>query len=61
MHFNASKTKAMLIFPTVQYDLYRPLRASGSDIQFVHTFNYLGVIIEESNIKYLYCQKYGSM
>ena len=47
MHLDASKTKAMLMFPTVQYNLYRPLCTAGREIQYVHNFNYLGVIIDD--------------
>ena len=47
MHLNAKKTKAMLIFPTVQYNLYRPLTTIDGEIQYVHTFNYLGAIIDD--------------
>ena len=47
MHLNASKTKAMLVFPTLQYNLYRPLIASTKEIQYVHNFNYLGVLFDD--------------
>ena len=47
MHLNASKTKAMIVSPTLLYNLYRPLTAGGREIHYVHTFNYLGVIIDD--------------
>ena len=47
MHLNVSKTKAMLISPTVHYNLYRPLSTGGMNIQYVNTFNYLGVLLED--------------
>ena len=37
----------MLLFPKVEYNLHRPLIAGGREIQYVHTFNYLGVIIDD--------------
>ena len=46
MHLNISKTKAMLVTPTVQYNLYLPLRAGGKNIQYVNNFNYLGVLLD---------------
>ena len=45
MHLNTSKTKAMLIPP--QNDVNRPLVAGDKQIQYVHTFNYLGVILDD--------------
>ena len=47
MHLNAMKTKSMLITPTTQYNLYRPLSTGGKVIQFVNTFNYLGVLLDD--------------
>ena len=47
MHMNVSKTKYMLILPTVQYNLYQPLRTDGKCIQKVNTFNYLGVLLDD--------------
>ena len=47
MHLNAKKTKAMLIFPSIQYNLHRPLITDGGEIQYVHTFNYLGTVIDD--------------
>ena len=47
MHMNASKTKAMLISPNVQYNLHRPLIANGKHIQYMNTFNYLGVLLDD--------------
>ena len=47
MHLNVSKTKAMLLFPTVDYNLHRPLYASGIEVHYVRTFNYLGVVIDD--------------
>ena len=44
MHLNVSKTKAMLLFPTIDYNLYRPLITGGREIPYVHVFNYLGVV-----------------
>ena len=46
MHLNVSKTKAMLLFPSSDYNLYRPLTTGGREIHYVHTFNYLGVILD---------------
>ena len=47
MYLNASKTKTMLIHSTTQYNIHRPLTTVGKNIQFVNTFNYLGVIIDD--------------
>ena len=47
MYLNASKTKSMMISPTVQYNLYPPLSTDGNNIQYVNTFNYLGVILDD--------------
>ena len=47
MHLNASKTKSMLIIPSLQYNLYRPLTTLGKELQYVHNFNHLGVIIDD--------------
>ena len=47
MYLNASKTKTMLIKSKNQHNLYRPLCTRGKPIQFVSTFNYLGVLIED--------------
>ena len=70
MYLNASKTKTMLVKASNQNNLYRPLCTRGNIINFVSTFNYLGVLIDEKplrhtiiwlnirwTIKYLYCQK----
>ena len=46
MHLNVSKTKAMLLFPSSDYNLYRPLTTGGREVHYVHTFNYLGVILD---------------
>ena len=47
MHLNVSKTKAMLLFPMLNYNLYSPLTTGGREIPYVHTFNYLGVILDD--------------
>ena len=47
MYLNASKTKSMLIKPTIQYNLYQPLSTEGKNIQFVNMFNYLGVLLDD--------------
>ena len=47
MHLNVSKTKAMLISPVVPTNVYRPLIAGDKYIQYVNTFNYLGVLIDD--------------
>ena len=47
MYLNASKTKTMLINYSNRYNLYRPILAEGRRIQFVNTFNYLGVILDD--------------
>ena len=47
MHLNVSKTKAMMSFPSLHYNLQCPLFAGGKEIHYAHTFNYLGVIIDE--------------
>ena len=71
MHLNTSKTKAMLIPP--QNDVNRPLVAGDKQIQYVHTFNYLGVILDDQlsltpyyhlvkrRIRYLYCLKFENL
>ena len=47
MHLNVSKTKAMLLFPTVTYNQYHPLTTGGREVHYVRTFNYLGVTIDD--------------
>ena len=47
MYLNTSKTKAMLIKSTNRYDLFRPITSGGNNIQFVNTFNYLGVTLDD--------------
>ena len=47
MHLNISKTKAMLITPNIQYNLYRPLSTGDKNIQYVNVFNYLGVLLDD--------------
>ena len=47
MYLNASKTKAMLICAAQKYDLYWPMSTMGKTIQYVNTFNYLGVTIDD--------------
>ena len=47
MYLNASKTKTMLVKSTCHNNLYRPLNTRGKSIQFVSTFNYLGVLIDD--------------
>ena len=44
MHQNVSKSKVMLISPSLDYNLYRPLFAGVEKIHYVRKFNYLGVI-----------------
>ena len=55
MYLNVSKTKTMLITPKIQYNLYQPLSLDGKKIQFVHTFNYLGVLIDDQLSFTPYC------
>ena len=43
MYLNTSKTKSMLICSRNQYNLCLPISTLGKNIQFVNTFNYLGV------------------
>ena len=47
MHLNASKTKSMMILSAGQYNLYQPLTTEGNIIQYVNTFNYLGVLLDD--------------
>ena len=47
MHLNTNKTKTMLITPTVQYNIYRPLSSDSKNIQYVNNFNYLGVLLDD--------------
>ena len=37
----------MLIKSTNRYKLFRPITSGGNNIQFVNTFNYLGVILDD--------------
>ena len=46
MHLNVTKTKSMLICSSNQYNLYPPITTLGERVQFVNTFNYLGVTID---------------
>ena len=36
-----------MITPTVNYNLYQPLLADNRCIQYVNTFNYIGVLIDD--------------
>ena len=47
MHLNASKTKLMLVTPKPEYNLYQPLTTGGNIIHYVHTFNYLGLLLDD--------------
>ena len=47
MYLNVSKTKTMLITPTPHYNLHRPLTFNNKEIQYVHTFNYLGLLLDD--------------
>ena len=47
MYLNVNKTKTMLVHSTNKHNLYRPLVTGGKNIQFVTTFNYLGVLIDK--------------
>ena len=47
MYLNASKTKMMLVTSTVNCNLNRPLETGGKEIHQVHTFNYLGLLLDD--------------
>ena len=47
MYLNASKTKSMMIFPTVHQNLYRPIVTNNTFVHFVKNFNYLGVLLDD--------------
>ena len=47
MHLNASKTKTMLVKPQKTLDVHVPVVSKRKNIQFVNTFNYLGVILDD--------------
>ena len=47
MQLNTSKTKAMVVPSTTSNNMFLPLLANTRRIQYVQTFNYLGVTIDD--------------
>ena len=47
MYLNVSKTKSMLLCTATDHIQHRSISSMGKNVQFVKTFNYLGVIIDD--------------